>query len=83
MLCNYDQKKKLHILYLYFLNMDISLIIPLKCLKFSIHVCEIQMEGTVSQNYDKDLSFCFIVCRRWHFAKKYIEKILKITRFLS
>ena len=68
MLCNYDQKKKIHILYLYFLNMDISLIVPLKSLNFSIHFGETQMEGNVSQNV-QDLSFCFIVCRRWHLQK--------------
>ena len=38
MLCNYGQKKKLHFFHYYFFNIDISLIVPLKCLKFYIHV---------------------------------------------
>ena len=29
------------------------------------------MEGSVSQNYDIGLSFCFIVCRRWKLGRKY------------
>ena len=48
MLCYDDQKKKIHIFYQYFLNMDISLIVPLKSLKFSIHFGETRMEGSVS-----------------------------------
>ena len=50
--------------------MDISLIVPLKFLNVDIHVGETLMKGSMSQNFDLDLSFCFIVCRKWHFAKK-------------
>ena len=49
-----------------FLNMNISLIVPVKY--FSIHVDETHLEGSMSQNFDRGLSFWFIVCRRWGFA---------------
>ena len=35
-----------------FLNIDISLIIALTCLKTSIHSAEISLEGSMSQNFD-------------------------------
>ena len=41
--------------------MDISLIVPLKFLKLFIHVGETLMEGSVSQNFDLDLSFLLYV----------------------
>ena len=81
MLCNYDQKKKLHIFYLYFLNMNISLIVPLKFLKFSIHVCETQMEGRVSQILIKILVFILLYVEDGTLQKN--RKIMKVTRFLS
>ena len=34
----------------------------------------------MSQNFDIDLSFCFIVCRRWKLGKK-IKKNTKVTLF--
>ena len=46
---------------IYFLNMDISLIIAFICLKTCMYICS---EGRVSQKFDIGLSFCFIVCRR-------------------
>ena len=55
-----DQKEKTHFSYPHFLNMDISLPVLLKFLKFSIHAGETLLEGRVSQNVDK--GFSFIVC---------------------
>ena len=43
-----------------FLNMDISLIISLSWLKTYIHIAEMCMEGSVSQNFDIGLSFYFM-----------------------
>ena len=40
------------------------------------------MEGMVSQIFDMGLSFYFIECRRWKLEKK-LQKITKVTRFLS
>ena len=45
-----------------FLNMDISLIMALISLKICMCIAEIYMEGTVSQNFDLGLSFCFVQC---------------------
>ena len=53
----------------YFLNMDISLIMALRCLKTSIHVTEVCLEGSMSQNFNIRLSFCFMVCRKRKFTK--------------
>ena len=36
----------------------------------------------MSQNVDIELSFCFIVCRRWKLEKE-LQKITKVIRFLS
>ena len=75
------------IFHVYFLNMDISLIIALIFLKICMCIAEIYMEGSVSQNFDLNLiiSFCFMLCRRRNFEKKKKkkQKIIKITRFLS
>ena len=49
--------------------MDILLILQFKSLEFSVHVNKTHIEGSVSQNFDIDHSFYFIVYRRWHFAK--------------
>ena len=38
------------------------------------------MEGSVSQNVDIGLSFCFIVCRRWKLGRKY-KKSKKLPVF--
>ena len=51
---------KILFFYVYFFNMDISLILTLRCLKTSIHVTEVCLEGS--------LSFCFMVCRKRKFA---------------
>ena len=61
-----------------FFNMDISLIISPISLKICMCIAEIYMEGSVSQNFDLGLSFCFMQCRRRHF-----QKMTKVTRFLS
>ena len=45
-------------------------------------IAEIYMDGIMSQNFDLELSFCFMQCRRRHFEKK-IQKITKVTRFIS
>ena len=34
----------------------------------------------MSQNFDKELSFCFIVCRRWKLEKKY-KRLQKLPVF--
>ena len=47
-----------------------------------MYILSMYMEGKVSQNFDIDLSFCLIVCRRWKLGKKY-KKNTKATRFLS
>ena len=47
-----------------------------------MYIPKMYMEGRVSQNFDIDLSFCFIVCRRWKLGKKK-QKNTKVTRFLS
>ena len=73
---------KTNIFHVYFLNMDISLIITLTSLKMCMCIAEICMEGSVSQKLDLGLSFCFVQCRRRHFEKK-STKITKVTRFLS
>ena len=73
---------KTHIFHVYFFNMDISLIIAPISLKMCMCIAETYMEGSVSHNFDLGLSFSFMQCRRRHFEKK-IQKITKITRFLS
>ena len=65
--------------YEYFLNMDISLISPFKCLKFSMHVNETHFEGIMSQNNDIGLRFYFIGCR-WDFAKLKKNQIFDINK---
>ena len=61
--------KKL-IFHKYFFNMNFSLIMTLMFMNFFIHSAEICIEGSVSQNFDKGLSFCFMVCRIWNFEKE-------------
>ena len=70
---------KILIFHIYFVNMDISLIISLICLIICMYIPKMYMEGRVSQIFDKGLSFCFIVYRRWILE----QKITKVTRFLS
>ena len=71
---------KTHIFHVYFLNMDISLIVAPISLKICMCIAEIYMEGMVSQNFDLGLSFCFMQCRRRHFEKKY-KKSQKLPIF--
>ena len=78
MLWKCELNLKILILYVYFFNMHISLIMALICLKTCICIAEIGMEGTVYQNVDIGLSLCVIACRRRNFGKK----ITKVTRFL-
>ena len=59
------------IFHIYFLNMDFSLIMALIC----IQNAEICFKGSVSQNFDKGLSFCFMVCRIRNFEKKKSQKL--------
>ena len=74
------QNLKIINFHIYFFNMDISLIIALIFLKTFMYTPEICLEGRVSQNSDKGLSFCFIVCRRWKLEKKY-KKLQKLPVF--
>ena len=46
-----------------FLNMDISLHVAHKSIKFLTYIYDIWMERSVSQNVDLGLSFNFIKCR--------------------
>ena len=69
MLHNHVQNGKIHIFHKHFLNMNISFIMPFEILIFFVYVGKTYFEGSVSQNFDIGLSFCFIVCRRWNFAK--------------
>ena len=62
---------KILIFHVYFLNMDISLIIALICLKTCMCIAEIYTEGRVSQNFDIGLSFCLMLCRKSNFERKY------------
>ena len=64
------------------MNMDISLIMKITGIKLAIHVAEIRLEGRVSQNFDIGLSFCFMLCRRLNFLKKY-KKSQKLPVFCS
>ena len=68
MKCVKNEEK--HIFHIYFLNMDISLIMKITGIKLAIHVAEIRLEGRVSQNFDIGLRFCFMLCRRLNFFKK-------------
>ena len=45
-------------------------------------IAEICIAGSMSQNFDLGLSFCFMLCRRRNFEKK-IQKNTKVTRFVS
>ena len=71
---------KILIFHVYFLNMDISLIIALICLKTSMCIAEICMEGSMSQNFILGLSFCFMPYRKRNFERKY-KKSQKLPVF--
>ena len=49
--------------------LDISLIIALISLKPCMCIDGICMEGSMSQNFELGLSFCFMVCRRRNLGK--------------
>ena len=79
-MCKCIINMKILIFQLYFLNMDISLIIEHICLKTCMCIVEICMKGCVSQNFDLGLSFCFMLFSRRHFEKKY-KKSQKLPVF--
>ena len=60
--------------------MDISLTDACMGLKYFIHIAETCFEGTVSQNFDIGLRYCFIVRRRREFGK-YDKKSQKLPVF--
>ena len=60
--------------------MDISLTDALIGLKIFVHIAETCFEGSVSQNYDIGLRFCFIVPRRRELGK-YDKKSQKLLVF--
>ena len=62
--------------------MDISLVMKITGMKLAIHVSKIPLEGRVSQNFDKGLSYCFMLCRRLNFLKRY-KKSQKLAVFCS
>ena len=62
---------KILIFHVYYFNMDISIIIALVCLKTCMCIAEICMEGSVSQNDDLGLSFCFMPYRKRNFERIY------------
>ena len=45
---------------IYFLIVHISFNFALRNVKLPVTVCDIHLEGTVSQNFDICLSFCFM-----------------------
>ena len=62
---------KILIFHVYFVNMDISLIIAHICLKTCMCIAEICMTKRVSQHFDLGLSFCFMPYRKRNFERKY------------
>ena len=72
----YAENRKILIFHIYFMNMDISLIMRLTCLKTAIHALRINLEGIMSPNFDILLSFSLIAFRRGD------NKNTKVTRFL-
>ena len=65
----YAEKRKIVIFIKYFLNMDISLIMILICLRIVIHVLRIHLEGRVSQNFDIGFSFNLVAFRKGDFKQ--------------
>ena len=49
--------------------MDFLLIMKLTGMKIAIYVAGTHWEGMVSQNFDIDLSFSFMIFRRMNFKK--------------
>ena len=63
--------------HVHFLNMDISVNFSHRLFKFETCILEIQMERSVSQNFDLGPSFYFMKCRN-------LDSLLSLlTRFLS
>ena len=71
---------KTHIFHVYFLNMDISLIIASISLKICMCIAETYMEGSVTQNFDLWLSFCLCNVEEGILEKKY-KKSQKLLVF--
>ena len=69
-----------NLFFTYFFNMDFSLIMALICMKSCIHSAEIFFEGSVSQNFDTGLSFCFMVEKK-NFENKKCKKSQKLPVF--
>ena len=63
----YADNWEIHIFHIYFLNMDFSLIMKLTGMKIAMYVDGTHWEGRVSQNFDIDLSFSFMIFRRVKF----------------
>ena len=63
----YAENMKILIFHKFILNMNISLIMRLTCLKIVIHVLKTHLEGRVSQYFDIGLSFNLIAFRRGDF----------------
>ena len=51
-------------------------------LKICIHVSEIDLEGRLSQNFDKGISFLFMLRRRWNSEKKTKQHIKCLPLFV-
>ena len=71
-----SNKNKNLIIWEYFFNMDNSVAIIHRPLKYVMCIHEIMMEGSVSQNSDLGPSFCFMKCRNVLNKKK-----PKVARF--
>ena len=65
----YAENIEILIFHKFILNMNITLIIRLTCLKIVRHVLKTHLEGRVSQNFDICLSFNLIAFRRGDFQK--------------
>ena len=78
----YAEKRKTLIFHKYFLNMDISLIMRLICLKIVIYVLRIHLEGRVSQYIDIGLSFDLVEFRKGD-LQKFTIKSQKLPVFCS
>ena len=56
-------QNKIYIFHLNFLNKDFSVTIAHRPFKFETCILDIQMEGSMSQNFDIGPSFHFMKCR--------------------
>ena len=63
----YAENLEIHIFHMDFFNMDFSLIMKLTGMKIAMYVAETHWEGRVSQNFEIDLSFSFMIFRRVNF----------------